>query len=98
MTEPRPSMIARAKATAATRWSGLKTRYTWLRHVVDAWALLQRNNGIQYAAAITYFSFLALFPLLLLAVAITGFVLHSHPALEQDFFANVTSKVPGEFG
>jgi membrane protein len=91
-------MIARAKATAATRWSGLKTRYTWLRHVVDAWALLQRNNGNQYAAAITYFSFLALFPLLLLAVAITGFVLHSHPALEQDFFANVTSKVPGEFG
>src|ERR1700710_1782131 len=59
---------------------------------------MTRNNGNQYAAAITYFSFLALFPLLLLGVAITGFVLHSHPALEQDFFANVTSKVPGEFG
>jgi membrane protein len=59
---------------------------------------MQRNNGSQYAAAITYFSFLALFPLLLLAVSVTGFVLHSHPALEADFFRQVSAKVPGSFG
>jgi membrane protein len=90
--------LGRVKARAAARWAALKERYVWLRHVVSAWDLLQRNNGNQYAAAITYFSFLALFPLLLLAVSITGFVLHSHPAAEQDFFANLTDKVPGDFG
>ena len=66
--------------------------------MLAAWALLGRNNGNQYAAAITYFSFLALFPLLLLAVAVTGFILHAHPAAEQDLFAHITAKVPGSFG
>jgi membrane protein len=98
MTQTRPSAIARAKSAANARWRALQARCTSLRHVIEAWQLLQRNNGNQYAAAITYFSFLALFPLLLLAVAVIGFVLHSHPALEQEFFANVTANVPGEFG
>jgi membrane protein len=93
-----PGRIAQLRAAAGARWTEFKQRHTWVRHIVSAWALLQRNNGGQYAAAITYFSFLALFPLLLLAVSITGFVLHSHPAAEQDLFAHVSAKVPGEFG
>ena len=80
------------------RWAELRERHAWLRHVVSAWELLQRNNGNLYAGAITYFSFLALFPLLLLAVSITGFVLHAHPATQQDLFNHLTAKVPGEFG
>jgi membrane protein len=60
--------------------------------------LLSRNNGNQYAAAITYFSFLALFPLLLLAVSITGFVLHSDPSTEQAFFNHLTDNIPGALG
>jgi membrane protein len=92
------SRLTGSRAGAAARWAALKERYTWLRHIVSAWVLLQRNNGSQYAAAITYFSFLALFPLLLLAVSVAGFILHSDPALEQDFFAQLTDKVPGAFG
>ncbi len=87
-----------AAASIKARFTDYRDTHPWLQHVTSAWALLQRNNGNQYAAAITYFSFLALFPLLLLAVSITGFVLHSHPGLEQDFFNKVTTKVPGEFG
>lgn len=86
------------KAKAAARWQAAQDRWTWLRHVLSAWELLGRNNGSQYAAAITYFSFLALFPLLLLAVSVTGFILHTHPAAEADLFAHITDKVPGEFG
>ena len=41
------------------------------------------NNGSHYAAAITYFSFLALFPLLLLAAAVLGFVLRSNEEPEE---------------
>ena len=66
--------------------------------MVAAYGLLGRNNGNQYAAAITYFSFLALFPLLLLAVAITGFVLSRTPALQRSLFAHITSAIPGGFG
>jgi membrane protein len=69
-----------------------------VRHVVSAWQLMQRNNGNQYAAAITYFSFLALFPLLLLAVSVVGFVVHSDPAAEQSFLSHITDQVPGSLG
>src|SRR5438477_10575834 len=89
---------ARLKAGATARWAALRQRHTWLRHVAAAWDLLTRNNGSQYAAAITYFSFLALFPLLLLAVSITGFVLHSNPSAQQDFFAHITDNIPGALG
>jgi membrane protein len=92
------SRLAGVKTRAAARWAALKQRHDWLRHVVSAWGLLERNNGNQYAAAITYFSFLALFPLLLLAVSVTGFVLHSDPSVEREFFARLTDRVPGAFG
>lgn len=90
--------LARRKARAGASWAALQQRHVWLRHLVSAWALLKRNNGGQYAAAITYFSFLALFPLLLLAVSITGFILHSHPTAEQDFYNHITDDIPGDLG
>jgi membrane protein len=90
--------FARLRRGGSERWTALKERYTWLRHVVAAWNLMQRNNGNLYAAAITYFSFLALFPLILLAVSVTGFVLHSDQHLQQQLFAHVTENVPGAFG
>lgn len=90
--------LARRKARVGASWAALQQRHTWLQQVVSAWGLLKRNNGGQYAAAITYFSFLALFPLLLLAVSITGFVLHAHPAAEQDFYNHITDNIPGDLG
>jgi membrane protein len=93
-----PGRWGRLRSRSGLRWAGLKQRHLWLRHVVSAWDLLTRNHGNEYAAAITYFSFLALFPLILLAASITGFVLHSHPGLEQDFFARIAKEVPGSLG
>ena len=98
MTEKRPNVFSRVKSAASARWAALKERRPALQHIVDAWKLLQENNGNQYAAAITYFSFLALFPLILLAVSITGFVLHSHPAAQQSLFDHITANVPGDLG
>lgn len=92
------SRVARLKARAAARWAALKRRYTWLRHVTEAWDLLRRNNANQYAAAITFFSFLALFPLLLLTVSIAGFFLHAHPAALQSFYNLLTENIPGGLG
>jgi len=92
------SPLARVRSRAGARWAALKRRRASLRHTVSAWQLLQRNHGNQYAAAITFFSFLALFPLLLLVVSITGFVLHSDPSLEREFFRHLTDNVPGALG
>jgi membrane protein len=86
------------KSTATAKWAAAQQRHAWLRHVVDAWQLMQRNHGNQYAAAITYFSFLALFPLVLLAVSITGFVFAAHPATQASFFNHLTKQLPGSFG
>jgi membrane protein len=86
------------KQRLAGRWHALQDRHSGLRHVLSAWQLLQRNHGNEYAAAITYFSFLALFPLLLLAVSVTGFVLSAHPHLQTELFRHVSQNVPGEFG
>jgi membrane protein len=92
------SRLARLKARASTSWTALRDRWPWLRHMVAAWQRLQGNNGNQYAAAITYFSFLALFPLLLLAVAIIGFFVHGDPSAEQHLLAGITNNVPGPLG
>lgn len=92
-------MDVREAATGAKgRWQRLQDEHAWLRHLVEAWALLTRNHGNQYAGAITYFSFLALFPLLLLAVSITGFVLSANPGAETELFKRITDEVPGQFG
>ena len=69
-----------------------------MRHLLAAWKLTGQTNGNLYAAAITYFSFLALFPLILLAVAVLGFVLHGHPATLQTLFDNVSKNMPGKLG
>ncbi len=98
MADEGESTAAGAKEKATGAWARLQERYTWLRHTLQAYALLNRNHGSQYAGAITYFSFVALFPLLLLGVAVAGFVLSSHPAALHDLFAHITDKVPGEFG
>lgn len=98
MEAKRPGLVSRTKAAAGVRWAALKARRPSVRHTAAAWNQLSQHNGNQYAAAITYFSFLALFPLLLLAVGVTGFVLHAHPAAQQTLFDHITTSVPGSFG
>jgi membrane protein len=63
-----------------------------------AWERLRVTNGNLYAAAITYFSLLALFPLLLLAVSVLGFVLHSNPDTLQTLFDKIAKNIPGQVG
>jgi membrane protein len=92
------SRIPRVKDAVTRWWRRLKARRASVRHTAAAWQRLQDHNGGQYAAAITYFSFLALFPLVLLAVSIAGYVLHSHPQTLQHLFDRVTANVPGELG
>jgi membrane protein len=87
----------RAAVKAAQRDAKLR-RWPWLWHAVRAWGRFKANNGTQFSAAITYFSFLALFPLILLGAAVTGFVLHSDPHLRMELLDKVAQNIPGDFG
>jgi len=69
-----------------------------VRHTVLAWQRMTVHNGGQFAGAITYFSFLALFPLLLLIISVAGFVLKAHPAALNSLLDQITSNIPGSLG
>lgn len=87
-------LIDRVKA----RWQRLRQQHPWIDHVANGYQHYQSRNGNQLAAAITYFSFLALFPLLLLGFSVTGFVLAAAPHLQTELFSNVAKQLPGSFG
>ncbi|HEY7008422.1 MAG TPA: YhjD/YihY/BrkB family envelope integrity protein [Jatrophihabitantaceae bacterium] len=70
----------------------------WVRTALASWERLRVTNGNLYAAAITFFSLLALFPMLLLAVSIAGFVLHANPAELQKLFDTLSRNAPGQVG
>jgi membrane protein len=53
------------------------------------------DAGGYLAGAIAYFGFLSLFPLLLLALSVVGYVLAGDPALEAEVTAEVAGSVPG---
>jgi YihY family inner membrane protein len=53
------------------------------------------DAGGYLAGAIAYFAFLSLFPLLLVALSVVGFVLAGDPALADDVSADVAGSVPG---
>ena len=58
----------------------------------------ERAEGDIYAAAITYFTIFALFPLLMMAFAVVGFVLASRPSLLAEIDSRVKAAVPADFG
>jgi membrane protein len=49
--------------------------------------------GNQFGAAITYFSFLSMIPILMVSFAAAGFVLAWHPTLLQDIFDKILLNV-----
>lgn len=70
----------------------------WLDHVVRAGGRYNRQRGNYYAAGITYFTMLALFPILMVAFSVVGFALSRHPALLMTVHDRVVEHVPGEMG
>ena len=90
--------VKSARSDATRRWAQLRRRRPGIDHVVRGYGHYKENHGDHLAAAITYFSFLALFPLILLAVSVTGFVLASRRQWQDELFAKVAKNVPGSFG
>ncbi|WP_433195241.1 inner membrane protein YhjD [Nocardia sp. CA-107356] len=70
----------------------------WLDHLVRAGERYQRQRGDYYAAGITYFTVLSLFPLLMVAFAVAGFALSGHPDVLTDLQNKVIENIPGSLG
>lgn len=76
----------------------LRERYGWLDHLVRAGQRYTERHGDHYAAAITYFSVLALVPLLMVAFAIVSLVLRARPEQLEQLKDEITAAVPNGLG
>ena len=84
-----------AEPTALDR---ARERHQWLDHLVRAGTGYTENHGDHYAAAITYFSVLALVPLLMVAFAVAGFVLRGSPELLMSLRDGIKTSAPAGIG
>lgn len=64
-------------------------RNSVIAHLLRATERFNDRLGNQFGAAITYFSFLSMIPILMLAFAAAGSILASHPTLLQDLFDKI---------
>ncbi len=80
------------------RISGAVRTRPWLDHLVRAGASYQRQRGDYYAAGITYFTVLSLFPMLMVAFAVAGFVLSHNPHLLTEMQGKIVANLPGSLG
>ena len=76
----------------------LRARYGWFDHLMRAQERYKDSKGDFYAAGITYFTIFALFPLLMVAFSIAGFVLASQPDLLAELTDKIKSTVSGDLG
>lgn len=68
-------------------------RRPMIAHLIRATERFNDRMGNQFGAAITYFSFLSMIPILMVSFAAAGFVLASHPTLLQDIFNKILANV-----
>lgn len=87
-------LIDNVKAAVA---NNVKSR-PWLDHIVRAGGRYQSQRGDHYAAGITYFTVLSLFPLLMIGFAVAGFLLAGNADLLRDIKDSVVENIPGEMG
>lgn len=68
-------------------------RIGMVAHLIRAAERFSDRMGNQFGAAITYFSFLSMIPIMMVSFAAAGFVLASHPTLLQDIFNKILTSV-----
>lgn len=76
----------------------LRRKYPWLDHVLRANEAFGERYGKHYAAAITYFSVLSLFPLLMVGFSIVGFVLANNETALNELRNAILSSAPAGLG
>ena len=89
-TKPKPSKLA-VFVRRLMRRPGIA-------HLIRAMERYGDRLGSQFAGAITYFSFLSMVPILMVAFSVVGFVLAGNPELVQEIADKIAAQLPGELG
>lgn len=76
----------------------LRRKYPWFNHVFVAATTYADRYGNHYAAAITYFSVLSLFPLLMVGFSIAGFVLAGNQTALRELREGIITSAPDGLG
>lgn len=84
-----------ARRSRTDRLDAYQRRHSWLGFPLAVTWKLVEDRGPYLAALVTFYTFVSLFPLLLLFVSILGFVLESHPGLRGDIVSSTLSDIPG---
>jgi membrane protein len=79
---------------AATGWGQRVWRRPGVVHMVAGLNRYNDRAGTQFAGSLTYFSFLALVPILMVAFSIAGFVLSFHPASVTTLRGDIAQQLP----
>ena len=90
--ENTPGKAVQALKTVTSTAQKIQRR-PMIAHLIRATERFNDRMGNQFGAAITYFSFLSMIPILMLSFAAAGFVLVSHPTLLQDIFTKILQNV-----
>lgn len=77
---------------------GIEEKAPEVGHLMRMQKRFASKGGNQSAAGITYFSVLALFPLLMLLFAAAGFFLNARPDLISDIQDQITQNLDGDLG
>ncbi|MGH3544518.1 MAG: YihY/virulence factor BrkB family protein, partial [Mycobacteriales bacterium] len=87
--------VAQRALDRAESWFGRERReHPWFGHVVRAGVRYNEAKGDRLAAALTYRSFLAVFPVLLLAFSVLGFVLQGNPEATREVADYLEQNLP----
>jgi membrane protein len=76
------------------RIDGYQRRHRWLGMPIGVVYKFFDDQGGYLAAVLTYYSFVAIFPMLLIASSVLGFVLQGHPALQQEILSSALAQFP----
>lgn len=72
----------------------LRRKYPWLDHLIRANDAFTERYGNHYAAAITYFSVLSVFPLFMVAFAVFGLVVNHDQTIIHKITDGINNSVP----
>jgi membrane protein len=78
-----------------SKFAELRERHEWLDHLVRAGGRYTERHGDHYAAAITYFSVLAMFPLLMVGFAGAALFLRRNQEILILIRSKITAAAPG---
>ncbi|MEC5319512.1 inner membrane protein YhjD [Brenneria populi subsp. brevivirga] len=92
-TEGTPSQQSRTLLSQSKSWVKRIQAIPSVAHMIRAGERFNDRMGNQFGAAITYFSFLSLIPILMVSFAAVGFVLASNPDLLTELINRIVNSI-----